>query len=97
MYNLFDSLFLLYEQNLIIIQFCRYGLREPDRGNLDDPAILWREGKPDYTIANYTFLKEKSQNHTQGILNYRNRPKTFCKKLFKTSILALIFFDNRVT
>ena len=62
---------------LSLFDFCRYGLREPDRGNLDDPAILWREGKPDYTIANYTFLKEKSQNHTQGILNYRNTPKIF--------------------
>ena len=46
----------------------RYGLREPDRGNLDDPTILWREGKPDYTLANYTFLKGKSQNHDQGIM-----------------------------
>ena len=57
----------------------RYQLREPDRGNLDDPTILWREGKPDYTLANYTFLKEKSQNHSQGVMNYRNTPKNLCK------------------
>ena len=62
---------------LSLVDICRYGLREPDRGNLDDPAILWREDKPDYTIANHKFLKEKSQNHTQGILNYRITPKTF--------------------
>ena len=53
----------------------RYGLREPDRGNLDDPTILWREGKPDYTLANYTFLKGKSQNHKQGFMYQINSRK----------------------
>ena len=27
----------------------KYGFREPDRGDLDDELIKWREGKPDYT------------------------------------------------
>ena len=27
----------------------KYGFKEPDRGNLDDEMIKWREGKPDYT------------------------------------------------
>ena len=44
----------------------RYGFREPDRGNLDDPEIHWRMGKPDYTKANYQFLKGKTQNHAEG-------------------------------
>jgi len=45
-----------------------FGFREPDRGNLDDPDIKWREGKPDYTMANLAFLKGKTQNHSQGSL-----------------------------
>ena len=52
----------------------RYGFSEPDRGNLDDPEIVWREGKPEYTLANYTYLKGKSQNHGKGKLcqNYHD-------------------------
>jgi len=46
----------------------RYGFREPDRGDLDDPKIVWRMGKPDYTAANYQFLKGKTQNHPAGSL-----------------------------
>ena len=46
----------------------RYGFSEPDRGNLDDPETVWREGKPDYTLANYEYLKGKSQNHNKGNL-----------------------------
>ena len=45
-----------------------YGFREPDRGDLDDPSISWRTGKPDYTKANYEYLKGKTQNHMQGII-----------------------------
>ena len=26
-----------------------YGFKEPDRGDLEDPDILWRSGKPDYS------------------------------------------------
>ena len=44
----------------------KYGFSEPDRGNLDDPEIRWREGKPDYTQANCFFLEGKTQNHKQG-------------------------------
>ena len=72
--------YFLYISNIIsLFDFYICGLREPDRGNLDDPAILWRECKPDYTRANYNFLKEKSQNHSQGVMNYRNTPKNLCK------------------
>lgn len=46
----------------------KYGFMEPDRGNLDDPNIKWRHGKPDYTRANLTFLKGKSKNHSAGSL-----------------------------
>ena len=45
-----------------------FELREPDRGDLDNPEIEWREKKPDYTRANYEYLKGKTQNHSAGTL-----------------------------
>ncbi|CAG0888337.1 unnamed protein product [Cyprideis torosa] len=44
------------------------GFAEPDRGDLDDPNIQWREGRPDYSIANLTYLKGKTKNHQPGSL-----------------------------
>ena len=44
-----------------------HGLREPDRGDLDDTNIEWRFGKPDYTKANLAFLSGKTQNHNAGM------------------------------
>ena len=44
----------------------KFGFREPDRGDLDNPEIEWRVGKPDYTRANYQYLKGKTQNHAAG-------------------------------
>jgi len=29
-----------------------WGFSEPDRGDLDNPNIRWRAGKPDYTVTN---------------------------------------------
>lgn len=49
---------------------CEYAFREPDRGNLDSPSIEWRQGKPDYTQANYVFLQGKTQNHKGGDRKY---------------------------
>lgn len=46
----------------------RFGFREPDRGNLEDPLINWRTGKPDYTKANLAFMAGKTQNHSAGSL-----------------------------
>jgi len=46
----------------------KYGFREPDRGNLDDPSIKWRKQKPDYTIANWSWMTGKTQNHAKGSL-----------------------------
>ena len=48
----------------------RYGFSEPDRGDLNDPEIIWREGKPDYSLANCAYLKGKSQNHVKGKVIY---------------------------
>lgn len=42
----------------------KYDFPEPDRGNLDDPTIKWRHGRPIYTKANLAFLKGKSKNHS---------------------------------
>ena len=44
----------------------KFGFREPNRGDLDDPKIKWREGKPNYDRANYAFLAGKTQNHSKG-------------------------------
>lgn len=44
------------------------GNTEPDRGDLDDPKIKWRNGKPNYTLANLAYLKGKSQFHDKGSL-----------------------------
>jgi len=46
----------------------KYGFREPDRGDLDNPKIEWRSGQPNYTRANYQYLKGKTQNHAAGSL-----------------------------
>ena len=45
-----------------------HGFLIPDRGNLDDPSILWKEGKPDYTIADLHYLLGKTKNHPEGSL-----------------------------
>ena len=44
----------------------KFGFREPDRGDLESPEIEWRVGKPDYTRANYMYMKGKTQNHAAG-------------------------------
>ena len=45
-----------------------YGFIRPDRGNLDDPNIHWREGKPDYRKADLSFFKGRTTNHPAGSL-----------------------------
>lgn len=45
----------------------RYEFKEPNRGDLADPSIEWRTGAPDYTRANYEYLKGKTQNHAKGL------------------------------
>mmetsp|Transcript_19167 Transcript_19167/g.40406 ORF Transcript_19167/g.40406 Transcript_19167/m.40406 type:complete len:405 (+) Transcript_19167:157-1371(+) len=46
----------------------KHGFVTPDRGNLDDPSILWKEGKPDYTIADMVYMLGKTKNHAPGSL-----------------------------
>ena len=36
-----------------------YGFKEPDRGDLEDPDILWRSGKPDYSKVRRWCTMEK--------------------------------------
>ena len=46
-----------------------YGLKEPDRAFMDDENIKWRfGGKPDYSLTNLKFLKERSRIHPEGSL-----------------------------
>ncbi|XP_070570408.1 uncharacterized protein [Ptychodera flava] len=40
----------------------------PNRMYMDDENILWRHGKPDYTLANKTFMKGRSKTHQTGSL-----------------------------
>lgn len=44
----------------------KYGFIIPDRGNLDDPSVMWKEGKPDYTIADLHYFLGKTTNHPPG-------------------------------
>ena len=44
------------------------GMIEPSRGNLDDPSIEWRMGKPDYTLANLRYFEGKTMDHKEGSL-----------------------------
>lgn len=46
----------------------KYGFVLPDRGNLDDQSVLWKEGKPDYTIADLHYFLGKTKNHPPGSL-----------------------------
>ena len=45
----------------------RYAFREPERGGMENPDIEWRIEKPNYTKANYQYLKGKTQNHAEGM------------------------------
>lgn len=46
----------------------KHGFVAPDRGNLNDPSIMWKEGKPDYTITDLHYFLGKTKNHTLGSL-----------------------------
>lgn len=46
----------------------KYGFTRPDRGDLDDPKIQWREGKPDYRGADLVYYQGKTKNHPPGSL-----------------------------
>lgn len=56
---------------------------EPDRGDLDEPTVEWRSGKPDYTLANLAYLKGKSMSHEKDSLEMivENAVKKVCKKI----------------
>jgi len=47
----------------------KYDVRVPVRSFMHDQNYTWRFGKvPDYSMANYYYLKEKTMNHTEGSL-----------------------------
>lgn len=47
----------------------KYDWKEPERSFMDDPDIKWRfGGKPDYSLTNLKFLKERSKIHPEGSL-----------------------------
>lgn len=41
---------------------------EPNRGDLEDPEITWRHGKPNYTMVNLAYLKGKTCDHMKDSL-----------------------------
>ena len=46
-----------------------YGYTEPDRSFMDNADIDWRfGGKPDYSLVNLQYLKERSKIHPEGSL-----------------------------
>lgn len=45
-----------------------HGIQEPNRGDLDDLAIRWREGKPDYAEANLQYVMGRTKDHKPGSL-----------------------------
>eukprot|EP00755_Sulcionema_specki_P011643 Sspe_Gene.7883::Locus_2677_Transcript_1_1_Confidence_1.000_Length_2861::g.7883::m.7883 len=55
------------------------GMTVPDRGNLDDEAIKWRIGKPDYTLANLRYFEGRTREHAEGSLEHiiENAVKTW--------------------
>ncbi|XP_022102939.1 pathogen-related protein-like [Acanthaster planci] len=46
----------------------KYGFMRPDRGDLDDPSIPWKNDKPDYCKADLLYFKGKTMNHKPGSL-----------------------------
>ena len=60
------------------------GLKEPDRSFMDDDDIKWRfGGKPDYSVTNLLYLKERSTVHPEGSLEQivENLVKTVRQKM----------------
>ena len=55
----------------------RYAFREPERGDMENPDIEWRIERPDYTKANYQYLKGKTQNHAEG--RYAKLQSDYCQ------------------
>lgn len=49
---------------------CASGSRIPDRGHLDDPNILWKQGKPNYALCDYAYLKGRTYVHDLGSLEH---------------------------
>jgi hypothetical protein len=59
------------------------GLKEPVRSFMDDEDIKWRfGGKPDYSLTNLFYLKQRSTVHPEGSLEQivENLVKTVRKK-----------------
>ena len=40
----------------------------PHRQHMDDPNIVWREGKPDFTQVNKAYLEGRTRVHKEGSL-----------------------------
>ncbi len=46
-----------------------YGLKEPTRSFMDDPNTKWRfGGKPDYSLTNLFYLKQRTKEHPEDSL-----------------------------
>ena len=63
----------------------QYGMKEPERSFMDEPDTKWRfGGKPDYSLTNLMFLKERIKQHPEGSLELivENLVKTWYDKQY---------------
>ena len=40
----------------------------PERQFMNDPSIVWREGKPDFTTVNKAYMEGRTKQHKEGSL-----------------------------
>lgn len=40
----------------------------PERSFMEDPGIVWRHGKPDYSVVDRKYMAERSRVHKKGSL-----------------------------
>ena len=40
----------------------------PHRKYMEDPGIVWREGKPDFSVVDKAYLAGRTRNHKEGSL-----------------------------
>ena len=59
---------IIHARKMLTVLQKEHGFTVPDRGNMDDPSIMWKEGKPDYTITDLHYFLGKTKNHKPGSL-----------------------------
>ena len=71
----------------------------PVRSHMDDPNIKWRTTKPDFTIVDQKYLKEKVMSHKEGSLAkiVENLVKSWeCESSHKVDVKVGLRFISRM-